>query len=139
MSVNTIARGSIEAAIDAYRAAQQLPKEERPSLRHIAQDNHVPLSTLSDRVSGGKQARHTSHSHLQALTASEEDCLVNYIRRTSQAGRPPTPKLVYETAEQLRRNRLDLTHLPYVTAQVLGLNWLQKFRSRHPEVDTLWS
>ena len=51
----------------------------------------------------------------------------------SLCGHPPTPQTVMELAEELRSDR----RLPETPP--LGHNWIQKLRSRHPELMTIWT
>ncbi|EIW67026.1 hypothetical protein TREMEDRAFT_15754, partial [Tremella mesenterica DSM 1558] len=75
---------------------------------------------------------------LQALTPTEEDCLVDYIKHNTLLGQSPTATLVLEVAEELRRNR-PLISSSSVPLPSLGRNWIAKFKSRHPTVSSTWT
>jgi len=130
-------------AIASYRAQQHIHTKIRSSMRTIAEDFGVHPSTLSYRLRGVTESYSQGHAYRQALTNDEEHCLLDYIRRMSLLGHPLPPYMVYEVADEIRRNRLSMDSpsplpLPLPFPQ-LGQNWLAKFRKRHPQVASVWS
>lgn len=130
----------IELAIGYYDS--QLPDDgfEMLSIREVAKLHHIPFATLAKRLNATTQSYSLAHAHRQALTIEEEDILVDYIRRMTQLGHPPTHQIVRETAEHLRHNRALFEGVANtVAAPPLGKNWTSKFQSRHPEVVSAWT
>ena len=67
---------------------------------------------------------------------------MDYIRRMSLLGHPPPPYMVYEVADEIRRNRLSMAPSPLplpLPFPPLRQNWLAKFRKRHSQVAGVWS
>lgn len=126
----------LDDAIARYHATRDIAEPKRPSIRDIALEFTVPHNTLSKRISGLTTSRSLGFSHLQVLTVYEEDALFDYIRRSSLLGHPPTPRIVYETAEAIRDHRFPRPSSPLPP---LGKHWLEKFRKRHPGVASVWS
>ncbi len=126
----------IDNAINAYNAALAIPGIDPPKIRALAREFTVPLNTLAQRISGITTSRSVAFTHLQALSVGEEEALVDYIRRTSLLGNPPTCQLVCETAEAIRKNRVEAHSGPLGS---LGKHWLDRFRKRHPEISTTWT
>ncbi len=133
----------LELALASYGQQQHIHARDRSSIRKLAEDFGVSRSTLSNRLRGLTNSYSTAHSYRQALTHDEESCLVDYIRRSSLLGHPPPPYMVYQVADEIRRNRFLIkpspNPLPLPNHPPLGRNWLDKFRGRHPQVASVWS
>lgn len=95
--------------------------------------------TLANRVSKRCQPAQAAHQHQEAHTAAEETCLVHYMRRATLSGCPLSRKDVFQVANELRKNRcsldepnsLDAAHVP-----LLGHTWFDKFKKRHPQLQS---
>jgi hypothetical protein len=70
----------------------------------------VSRSTLFNGILGVQTSHTQFHEHTQVLSPSEETCSVDYIRRMSQAGHSPPPRIVRETAQHII-TRASLTAL----------------------------
>jgi len=129
----------LEQAIAAYDDAPYESNIDVPNISAIAREFSVPANTLSKRISGVTTSRSEANIHNQALTPGEEDTLVDYIRRASLSGHPPTPQMVREIAEAIRDNRvLHPSAFPVLPLPPLGKNWIEKFRHRH-NIKSVWS
>ena len=49
------------------------------------------------------------------------------------------PALAIEMAEEVRRNRFQLSRTPPSYLRPIGKNWLDRFKKRHPEVKGVWT
>lgn len=130
-------KATIQAAVDAYWSRLLAEPDNPPSMRVIAAEFGINHQTLSKRVSAGVSDHNTAAEPLQALTPREETALVDHMRRMTNLGHPITPKEAKTIASQLRQTRLllDPTCRPD-SIEPLGINWIQRFKSRHPEVRT---
>ena len=132
----------LEQAIAVYHAQCDLDSSLRRSIRDIATEFEISHVTLSKHVSGRRQTRQAPHAHQQALTNEEELAIISYIRRMSLSGHPPPTHVIRETAQELLRNRLrlSLSAPPESVSEVsLGVNWVDKLRSRHPSIAAVWT
>lgn len=131
----------LEAAIKSYETQLQLPEKDRLSIRKIAAAFDVVDTTLLRHIKGRTKAPNQAYIHRQALTAAEETCIIDFIRRMSLSGQPPTPQTVYELAKILRDNRfrselLDNSPIP----SPLAHTWMGKFKHRHRDViGSVWT
>ena len=130
---------ALELAAATYKAQKTIPKRRRAGQRRIAAEFDIPQATLSGRVSGKHLPRREAHSYRQLVTPAEEDVLVDYIRRMASYGFPASATTIQEVANLIRRNRLLITMSPTHQITPLGKNWIDKFKSRHPEVRTAWT
>ena len=130
---------AVEAAVDAHRDQKSIPCKRRRSMRGTAAVFDVSRSTMSDRVSGRHLPRHEAHAHRQLVTAAEEEVLVDYICRMASYGFPASPSVIRDVANLIRQNRLLITSSPTHQIVPLGKNWIEKFKSRHPEVRSAWT
>lgn len=119
--------GDLKTAIDSYQSQLQADTKNSPSIRQIARDHDVCHVTLYKRINNLSSSRTTAFQHLQALTPNEEQSLVDWIDRMLLSGHPPAIKLVKETANQLRFDRLVLEDPATDSRQCLGQNWLDGF------------
>jgi len=74
---------------------------------------------------------------MQILLKPEEGTLIRWITHLTNTGLPASPALVREMAEEIRRNRLQLSHTPTSYPQPIGSEWLLRFRKRHPEIQSI--
>ena len=120
---------------------EELPKERRLELAHsawkdptntlsirkIALQYGVAKTTLDNRIRG-RISKLEEAERRQRLTPQEEEAIVAWMLRLQAWGWPPR-------AEQIRSMVVDLLTKKGDT-KALGINWLSKFLSRHPEVKT---
>ena len=82
------------------------------------------------------EARSMANECNQALSNAEERTLLKWISHLTRARCPIAPSLAYDMAENIRRQRYQLsTHRrSNPLLRPLGKNWLDKFKSRYPEI-----
>ena len=125
----------IKAALNA------LENKEFRTVCSAAKHFKVSPSTLGRRWAGGK-SRAEAHESQQLLTAAEEKALAERIRQMTVTDHPPTQNLICEIAHELRQHRLvginddGIQHVDYVP---IGLEWVQRFIKRHPQLKTVYS
>jgi hypothetical protein len=122
----------IQAAIQAFQ------NEEHQSIRAAARAFSVPYHTLRHRLAG-RTSRSHSHESAQILSNAEEQTLVRWISRLCRTGFPASPKLVVEMAEEVRRSRCQLSQSPPSALRPIGEHWIDRFRTRHPEIKGTWT
>jgi hypothetical protein len=122
----------IQAAIHAFQA------EGYKSVRAAPRAFSVPASTLHDRLAG-RLSRSRAHEKAHMISKTEEQTLVRWISRLTRTEFPASPKLVIEMAEEVRRSRFQLSQLPPSTSQPIGEHWIDRFRTRHPEIQGVWA
>jgi hypothetical protein len=125
----------IQQAISAYKAGQFR------SVRSTAIAFSIPSTTLHNRMVGRK-TRQKSYEHAQNLSDTEEKSLVKQITRLTKTGFPASPALVIEMAEFVRARRVVLSKSDSLSSSLmyrLGKNWLQRFRTRNPEIQSVFT
>jgi len=99
----------------------------------------APYSTVRHRVNG-RQTRVQSHEDQQLLSEEEETELARWIRQLTVQGYPPKPYAVREMAQAIQTRRVigindpSITHVAY---DEIGEQWVKRFMSRHPDLDSL--
>ncbi|KAF2715886.1 hypothetical protein K431DRAFT_236649 [Polychaeton citri CBS 116435] len=111
---------------------------EFASIRATAIACEVPKSTLSVRLST-RSSRHIIHEKQQMLSNSKEKTIVRWITKLTNTGFPAPPSLCLEIAEEIRKNRFCSTKSPTPQLPPLGVNWLQRFKKRHPTISSRWT
>ncbi|WWC68856.1 uncharacterized protein I206_102792 [Kwoniella pini CBS 10737] len=129
----------IQIAVALYNAQVLLPEEERLCIDNIAKSFSIPYMTLHNRISGTHNNHDTAARHLQLLTNEEETSLVDYIKRMSLSGNPPPVRTIRELACVIQQNRLDYDPIFNPPPPPVSSKWINRFRKRHPEVQTAWS
>ena len=122
----------ITSAISAYIAKQY------SSLRKAAAACKAPYSTVQARMAGRK-SRDISHEWRQSLSNAEENTFLRWITRLTRTGYPASPKLAIEMAEEIRRGRIQLSGQSIIIARPIGYSWLERFKMRHPEINSIWT
>ena len=69
----------------------------------------------------------------QKLTPTEEQALVDYVRRQTRAGYPLSVEALRQMANVLLERHLK-PGPTFAVPKIVGHNWVQKFYQRHPEV-----
>ena len=82
-----------------------------------------------DRING-KQAHATAHENLQRPAIGEEQALLGWILRLQAWGWPARVEQTRLMAQELLTAKGD--------NKPIGVNWTQKFLSRHPEIKTAY-
>ena len=82
----------------------------------------------------GSNSRAIVRQSQQNLSNTEEITLARWITRLTRTGFPATPKLALEMAEEIRRERVQLSGQSTLTAPVMKCSWLDRFKARHPEI-----
>ena len=131
--------GSADAAVARYKSLRHNTHSRRAGLGKVAADFGISKSTLSNRVNGKTLARSKAHAYRQNLTPAEELVLVDYIRRLKELHHPASASLARETASLIRHNRLSAESTDPVPIEPLGKSWLQKFKTRHPVVESAYT
>ena len=117
-----------------------LENKEFHTVCSAAKHFKVSPSTLGRRWAGGKSRAEARESQ-QLLTAAEEKALAERIRQMTVTGHPPTQNLIREIAHELRQHRLiginddGIQHVDYAP---IGLEWVQRFIKRHPQLKTVY-
>ena len=119
-----------------YEAKREvrLPNESpsrKPTVAGVAKTFNVARSTFTERLQGQSKPLKEAHSHRQRVTKQEEVALVTWIKQMQQWGWPPRVCQLRSMATEFLHKRGDRTPL--------GVNWIQKFLSRHPDLDSSWS
>ncbi|XP_071847612.1 uncharacterized protein [Apostichopus japonicus] len=110
-------------------AALAVVRKKEMSIRQASRTFHVPLTTLSDRVSG-RVSRDTPGPD-PVLTKAEESRLAEWILSMNNIGHGPTRVQICETVKQI----LDANKRPNPFIDNLpGRGWYASFLKRHPEV-----
>lgn len=112
---------ALQIALDAYR------RGEYTSIRACATSHGVDKSTLSRRLKGGI-TRQQAREEQQTLSPIQEDLLKRWILDLDLAGAPPSFAQVREFAGLI--SQASGGH------SSVGVNWIQRFLKRHPEVQS---
>ena len=107
-------------------------------MRVAADAFNVPYLTMQARLRGCNP-RSYGHESQQNLSSAEEDTLVRWITRLTRTGYPATLHLVKEMAEEVRSGRVQLGHTPPSNPRPIGHTWIQRFKTRHPELGSIWT
>ncbi len=99
------------------------------SITKAAKQHGIPKSTLADRIRGRKPTS-DAHEGQQRITPGEEAVLLAWVLRLYAWGWPPRIEQIRSIANEILLIKDDKTPI--------GLNWPQKFMSRHPEVKTAY-
>ena len=122
---------------DLENALADLRNNVYSSIRVCSNTTQIPRSTLSARLRDRK-SRVESHESQKSLSNNEEDILVDYIKHLAKLGNPITLPRVKEIAFEIRSRRAEFatSDLPI---NPLGKRWLDRFRKRYPELDSVYS
>ena len=131
-----VKRASKEAKMQ--RALASVKGNENLSIKRTADEHEVARSALRDRIAGRK-TRKQARTTQQSLTEIEELTLVRWITRLTRTGYPASPTLAIQMAEELRRARDQLIVSSTLSYRPIGYSWLQRFKSRHEELDNIWT
>ena len=125
---------SIQKAIAAYKSGTYSSK------RAAAAAFSIPKDTFRRRLQGTK-SRSMANEHNQSLSTAEERTLLKWISHLTRAGYPIAPSLAHDMAENIRSQRFQLSSrcTSNPPLRPLGVNWLNKFKSRHPEIQGVWA
>lgn len=110
-------------------AANAIRKHQISSMRDAAGTYFVPWTTLRDRLNG-RQPRLGSRSKFRLLSEIEESVLISWIYSMERRGFPPYIIDVRRMAQTLIDRRGSEPSKP------IGKNWIYKFLTQHPELDT---
>ena len=126
----------MQLAIVAYRRAMEAyekqthPPTLKPSVRKLARHYRLVDTTLRRRIAGA-QPNQIAQSRHQKLHPKQEEALSRWILQLGAWGCPPRFNQVrFMAIELLRKNQ---------SHDDLGINWIQKFLSRHPELASTFS
>lgn len=97
------------------------------SIRKASRQYGLAKGALDRRIHGVATKKQESVKR-QRLTAEEEQAIATWIISLQALGLPPR-------AEQIRSMATELLHRKGDT-KPLGVNWVQKFLSRHPDITT---
>src|SRR5215469_7883486 len=125
-TVNMAEEGNREIVIQ--KAIADFNSKKFKSKRATALHYGLPLSTLSNRLRGA-QTRATANEKNQRLSPTQEKFLVDWIIDLDSIGFAPSPARAREMAIRILQMNND--------TQPLGRDWLQKFKSRHPDIASL--
>lgn len=118
-------------ALEQYRAGDG-------SIAKCAKDFGVAASTMKDRLKG-KMSKSKAHILQQKLSEVEEECLMKWIERLAKWGFPAPVYKAVEMAEWILNSRNGEEETKPVRKQKLGVHWFDRFKSRHPHLETFYS
>jgi len=101
------------------------------SLRAIAHDGNVPLSTLHARARGRRSIEAKAQSQ-QYLMPFEEKAVIEFILEMSDLGTPIRNKFIPSIALSVTRHRPEADR----PVRESNKNWTKAFERRHPELRT---
>ena len=113
---------------ETLHAAMDKITDEGMKLKVVAKIFGIPSSSLRDHLYGKTTCRQRGAK--PTLKRQEEKKLVDYVFKMQELGHPLTPlelRLKVATAIQTRE-------MPWSATGLLGIGWLRRFRSRHPEI-----
>lgn len=111
--------------------AQGLAAGVPRSLRAIAHDGDVPLSTLHARARGRRSIEAKAQSQ-QYLMPFEEKAVIEFILEMSDLGTPIRNKFIPSIALSVTRHRPEADR----PVRQPNKNWTKAFERRHPELRT---
>lgn len=111
--------------------AQGRAAGEPRSLRAIAHDGHVPLSTLHARARGRRSIEAKAQSQ-QYLMPFEENAVIEFVLEMSDLGTPIRNKFIPSIALSVTRHRPEADR----PVSEPNKNWTKAFERRHPELRT---
>lgn len=124
----------LEYAIAAYHkellSHQQGDQLNPPSMRDYARRYNINRNTMKNRYTGTKTKAEFNIPH-QKLSPAEEQSLQDIIQQLESWGFPPYVSRVKEMASNILHSK--------GRPSSIGINWVQKFLSRHPDLNTRWS
>jgi hypothetical protein len=123
---------------DIQKAISALKNNEFRSIRKAAVAFNVPNTTLRGRMSG-RTSRSTAHESEQILSPAEEKTFARWVTHLTRTGFPASPALAIEMAEEIRRERVQLSKAVTITLRPIGENWLTRFKSRMPGIAGIWT
>jgi hypothetical protein len=112
---------SIQLALDDLHASRFT------SIRAAARAHNVNYRTLARRAQGGISKR-AARVEQQLLSSAQEEILVQWILDLEQAGNAPNHAQLREMASLISRISGG--------SGILGINWVSRFLSRHPDIHT---
>ncbi|KAF9221250.1 hypothetical protein BS17DRAFT_819827 [Gyrodon lividus] len=113
-------------ALEVYSAEQMKPETEQRGLRPIAMQFGVSFKSLSRRYHH-KQSISEFNTTKQKLTVAEERVIIDFTARSADRGIPLTHQLLQNSANEILRAHLGSDTEP------VGINWSQRFLTRHRE------
>jgi hypothetical protein len=113
-------------------AIQSFQNGNKCSLRQLAREFEVPVTTLTRRVSGIK-SREETRANCHKLTIQEEESLEKWIISLDERGAAPRPNTIREAANLLLEARGTGPTKP------IGEKWVIKFVKRHPNLSIRFS
>jgi hypothetical protein len=105
----------IASAVEEFEA--QEPGEQL-SYQYVADKWGVSRSAVSRRHRGVSSTREAQYANMQALSPSQEQQLVQYIRDLNSHGLPPTNEMIHNFANE-------------VAGKLLRPTWVSRFIDRH--------
>jgi len=123
---------------DVSTAILELQAGKYASIREAADAFKIPRTTLQDRMAT-RTSRSNANESRQILSNPEERTLVRWITHLTSTGFPASPALAIQMAEEIRRNRFQLSKTPSSYLRPIGKSWLDRFRTRHPEIQGVWT
>lgn len=116
----------LQLAIDAVKI-NGVKQNGRPwlSFREAAKAFNVDRTTLARRFNGGKN-RTEAHVAQKALSEGAEIALVEWICEQGRRGIPLHASAVAQ-------------HASAISGTKVGENWVNRFRTRHPELKAKWT
>ena len=104
---------------DIQQAISDLKSQKIPNYTQTAKKYNVQKTTLMRRFKGETVSTEEAHSRDQKLlTTAQESILVEHIRKLSNRGLPPTPKILENLVTE-------------IVGHPIGGRWIERFRKRY--------
>jgi hypothetical protein len=120
----------LQAAITAYH------RRDYASISRTSRAFGVPRTTLQRRLQN-RNSIVRGNTKQQILTPVEEETLKSWIFRAAKAGIPISLHLLIILAEEIRKNRSNISAEPDLTP--ISRKWSERFRARHPRIKTCFT
>jgi len=105
----------------------------------------VPRQTLRRRIEGGK-SRTAGHEYQMALTISQENMLVEWLKVVGTRGIPMTIRTLRDYAGMIAGHDVGESLITFVLFAFIfmmfyssGETWPRRFRERHPNIKIRWT
>ena len=106
---------------DIQAAISDLESQEVPNVTQTAQKYNLQKTTLMRRFKGETVSRTEAHSRdKKLLTSAQEMVLISHIRKLSDQGLQPTPKILENLVVE-------------IVGHAVGGRWVERFQKRYED------
>ena len=122
----------IQVAIASYK------RREYGSISRTSRVFNVPRSTLDGRLKNSKSSSKRNVNQ-QILSPIKEETLENWIYRAAKLGTPISLRLLIILAEEIQKNRNDISAKSTSNVTPISRKWTERFRARYPRIRTCFT